>query len=450
MQPISRNEEILLPYKYVPRPYQIPVLTAIDRGTKGLPGGVLRAAAVWHRRSGKDLTFSNFMFKKMEERIGSYYYLFPTYTQGEKILWRGMDKTGFRFMDHYPQSLRKRTDNTDMIIESKRGSIFQIIGTDKIDRVVGTNPVGIVFSEWSLQNPMAWDFMRPILAENGGWAIFDYTPRGENHGYDTYKYAQAHPESWFADLLTVDNTGAISREVLDQERKEIIAKYGNDALYQQEYYCNFKVPIVGAYYAAQIMKAIQDGRITKVPWEANIPVDTWWDLGIDDSMTIWFSQTVGKEIRFIDYHEYAGEGMGYYIKMLKEKPYVYGTHTAPHDITVRELTSGKSRRDTAKSLGIDFEIAERGSIEDGIDAVRMIFSRCWFDEERCRVGLNALKSYHKGYDEVNKVFRPKPVHDWSSHGSDAFRTFAVKYEEVMEDTSEVPEWAKNRPGYSRG
>lgn len=411
---------VTLPYKYEPRDYQLPLLEAIDRD------GFKRVVAVWHRRSGKDKTFINIVAKKMYERVGAYYYFFPTYNQGKKILWNGMDRDGFKFTDHIPKSLRKRTDNTNMLIETENNSIFQVIGTDNIDSVVGTNPVGCVFSEYALQNPAAWDYIRPILAENGGWALFNYTPRGKNHGFALFSMAKNDP-SWFVSHLTVDDTKAIPKEVLEQERKEITAKDGNDALYMQEYYCSFDVPIQGAYYGAQLVRAEKEGRITNVPYDPSIPVFTVWDLGIGDSTAIWFYQAVGQEIRFIDYYETSGEGLPHYAKVLQERGYIYKDHHAPHDIEVREIGTGRSRIETARSLGINFQVAPKLSIEDGIEAGRNILNRCWFDEVKCEKGLSALRSYHKEYDETNAVFKNRPHHDWSSHGADAFRYFAVSF-----------------------
>jgi len=416
---------ISIPFNFEPRIYQLPLLEALD------VGGFKRAVVVWHRRSGKDKTLINLVAKKMFERVGSYFYFFPTYNQGRKILWDGRDKEGFKFLDHIPAQFRKRTDNQQMLVELINGSIFQIIGTDNIDSVVGTNPIGCVFSEYSLQDPAAWDFMRPILAENGGWAVFNYTPRGENHGYELYLAAKSEPKHWFCQLLTVEDSHALSPEILAQEKKEIVQKDGNDAFYQQEYMCSFTVPLVGSYYAPQMMLADAEGRITSVPCYTNLSVDTFWDLGIDDSMTIWFVQVVGQEFHVIDYIEASGEGLAFYIKLLQDRKYIYGRHFAPHDIEVRELGTGKSRLETARALGINFEVAPKLAIEDGVEAVRNILGRCWFDRVKCHRGLNALKSYHKQWDEKNKVYRPHPEHDWSSHGADAFRTFGVGYKQVI-------------------
>jgi len=432
----SKNEAqtIDIPFNYDPRGYQLPSLRALDNGIK-------RAVVVWPRRSGKEKTFLNYTAKKMLDRVGSYYYFFPTYKQGRKILWEGMDYTGFKFLSHFPKPiLAGKPKDDEMKLEYRNGSIFRVIGTDDIDSIVGTNPVGCVFSEYALQDPAAWDYIRPILAENGGWAIFDFTPRGENYGWDIYQLALNDPDNWFCELLTVDDTKHIDKDVLDRERKEIMLKYGNDSLFQQEYYCSFKAANPGAYYAAQINRAEKEKRITGVPYDSTVPVDTWWDLGIDDSMTIWFSQSCGREIHFIDYYEASGEGLVHCAGVLKDKAregaWVFGTHTAPHDIEVRELSTGVSRKETAKKYGINFNVAQRLSVEDGIDAARNIFSRCWFDSKKCHKGINALKSYHKEYDEKNKVFLNKAKHDWSSHGADSFRTFAVSFRDIKYHSEE--------------
>lgn len=409
-----------MPHNYKARYYQDPLWDAVEDGFN-------RLVIVWHRRSGKDKTCLNIMAVKMLERVGNYFYVFPTYAQGKKALWNAIDKDGRKMMDHIPRELRRRTDNTQMFIELINGSTFQIIGSDNIDSIVGSNPVGLVFSEYSLQNPSAWDFTRPILAENGGWALFNFTPRGKNHAYRMYNYARKSID-WYAQVLKATETNSISEDVLRQEKEEIVAHYGDDALYRQEYLCDFNAPIMGSYYAALIERAEEEGRIAGIPYENEAPVHTAWDLGVGDSTAIWFYQTIGREIHLIDYYEASGEGLTHYIKVLKEKPYVYGTHYAPHDIKQREWSrDGKSRAEVARGLGIDFEVVPNMTIEDGIESVRNILGRCWFDETKCERGLDALRSYHKEYDEARQDFRKKPEHDWSSHGADAFRYLAVSY-----------------------
>lgn len=376
--------------------------------------------AVWHRRSGKEKTFINVCAKKMFERKGTYYYIFPTYTQAKKVLWDGLDRDGFPFMGHFPKEVVKKKNESELRIEVVNGSAIQLIGSDNIDSVVGTNPVGCVFSEFALQDPKAWDYMRPILRENGGWAVFDYTPRGKNHGYALYQMAKSNPD-WFAQILTIDDTQALSQRDIDAERREGMS----EELIQQEFYCSFEGVAFGAYFGKQMQQAEKDGRIGKVPFETGVGVETWWDLGIGDSTAIWFTQSVGREIRVIDYYEASGEGFPHYAKKLQEKPYVYSVHHAPHDIEVRELGNGRSRKETAASLGIAFQVVPNLPIDDGIEAARTLLGRCWFDREKCERGLNALASYHKAYDDKLKDWKSYPQHDWSSHAADAFRYLSV-------------------------
>ncbi|MFX0114191.1 MAG: hypothetical protein ACFFB3_06560 [Candidatus Hodarchaeota archaeon] len=234
--------EINLPYNFRPRKYQFSVLKALDQGIK-------RAVCVWHRRSGKDKTFLNYMVKRMFERVGIYYYFFPNYNQGRKILWDGIDRDGFRYMDHIPEMLRMKTNNQEMKITLKNNSIFQIIGTDNIDSIMGTNPVGCVFSEYSLQDPEAWDFIRPILRENGGWAVFNYTPRGRNHGFVLFNMAQHNP-AWFCELLTVDHTSVITPDMIQAERDEGM----DEALVQQEYWCSFEAALQACFFGDSLAR----------------------------------------------------------------------------------------------------------------------------------------------------------------------------------------------------
>lgn len=414
--------EIQIPYNFQPRSYQLPVMEARD-------GGCKRMVLVWHRRAGKEKTCINITSKEMTQRIGSYYYVFPELVQGRKVLWDGADKDGFRFLNHFPREyIEGEPNNTEMKLRYKNQSLFQVVGSDNFDSVMGTNPVGMVFSEYSLQNPRCWGHFRPILAENGGWAIFDFTPRGENHAFDLFNLAVNDP-NWFCQLLTVDSTNAISKEVLDQERREIVRLDGNDALFQQEYYCSFTSPIQGAYYATQIQQAYAEGRVGRVPHDPSYRVDTWWDLGFNDTTAIWFTQSIGSELRIVDYHEESGQGLPHYFQVLEDKrksfEYAYGTHTGPHDLEVHELATGKSRLETARKLGIDFRVCPKLSIRDGIDAGRNVFKKCWFDKDKCQDGLNSLKNYRKVYDESKRAYLDQPYHDWASNGADAFRYLAI-------------------------
>jgi len=425
---------IQIPYKFTPRPYQIDLYNC-------LPNGYKRGVVVFHRRAGKDKTLINIIAREMLKTKGTYYYFFPTYTQAKKVIWNGMDRDGFKFLDHIPQEIRIRTNDSEMLIEIKNGSIFQLIGSDDYDKIVGTNPIGCVFSEYALQNPAAWEYIRPILTENKGWALFASTPRGENHFYDLYEMAKNNKD-WFCQKLTIDDTRddlgnpIITKKQIDAERRDGMS----EEMILQEFYCNFSASAIGSYYGSQLRLAEQEGRIANVPHETGLPVETWWDLGMRHSTPIWFSQTIGKEIRLIDYYEASGEGLAHYAKILGDKPYVYKAHHAPHDIEVRELGTGKSRIEVARALGINFRLVPNLGFEDGIEAVRNIFSRCWFDKTKCAPGLKALKNYRKDYDDKRKVFRSYPVDDWCADSSDAFRYLAVgfKVERIKKERKYQP------------
>jgi phage terminase large subunit len=417
--------EITLPFNYVPRNYQLPVWGYMQGPEEGK-----RACCIWHRRAGKDLFAINLIGCKAHERIGTYWHLLPTYKQGRNIVWNGFTRDGRKFLDHFPKELVAGENATEMRVTFKNQSIYQVVGTDNIDSLVGTNPIGCVFSEYSLQDPGAWDYIRPILAENGGWALFIYTARGKNHGFDMLNMARRNPK-WFCEVLTAgsgesdtkrpDGTPVISDEIIQEERDSGMP----EEMIQQEYKCSFDAPLVGSYYGPQMMVADNEKRIGIVPVDPLLEVDTAWDLGIGDSMSIWFFQQYGMEVRVVDYYENSGEGLGHYIRELKEKQYNYGKHYAPHDIQVRELTSGLARIDAAREMGLRFTVVPKHDVNDGIEATRNLLPLCWFDAERCKRGIEALRGYRKEWNEKMKCYSANPLHDWTSHGADAFRIFAM-------------------------
>lgn len=406
--------EIILPNEWQPRPHQLGLWEYLENGG-------LRGVAVWHRRAGKDSTALNWTAVAAHQRRGTYWHMLPEQAQGRKAVWDGIDRQGRRMIDQaFPPRLRNSTNKQEMKIELRCGSIWQVVGSDNYNSLIGSNPVGIVFSEYSVADPAAWDFLRPILVENGGWALFIYTARGRNHGAILYEMAKKNT-SWFSQILTVDDTNIIPPSAIQEERDSGMS----EDMILQEFYCSFESAIVGAYYGKQMQLAESEGRITKVPYDPAVSVETWWDLGIDDAMSIWFVQRCGKEIHLIEYYEMTGEGFPFYAKELQDRGYVYSEHRAPHDIQVRELGTGKSRKETAAALGIKFITSPKLPVMDGIDTIRSILGRCWFDEKKCARGIEALKQYRKDWDDKNKIFKDHPKHDWASHGSDAFRTGAV-------------------------
>lgn len=411
--------QVTLPNAWSPRPYQQSVLKYLSSGGK-------RAVAVWHRRAGKDVTALNWTACAAHLSPGIYWHMLPTAQQGRIVIWDGRDNDGRSLLDKtIPPELRKKTRNDEIKIELKCGSIWQVVGSDNYDRLVGANPKGVVFSEYALTDPRAWDYVRPILVQNGGWALFIFTPRGKNHAYDLYQMA-LHTKGWFAETLTADDTGIITKEQIEAERQAGMS----DAMIRQEFFCSFEAPNESSYYGKLLEEAEHDGRIMEVPIYRNHAVDTWWDIGIGDSTAIWFAQRIGQEIHLVDYYEAHSEGLSHYAKVLQDKGYVYGVHYAPHDIEARELGTGISRFDVAAQLGIKFRVVPKTAVEDGIEAVRNLLPRCWFDAKKCSNGLKMLRAYHREYHDRNQSYAFHPAHDFSSHGSDAFRYGALAYGET--------------------
>lgn len=421
--------EITIPNDWNPRVHQLPFFKAMGSGKK-------RACLVWHRRAGKDSSVLNFTAKEMFKRVGNYWHLFPKQRQARKAIWNGIDGDGRKILKQvFPEEIRTRSDGTEMMIELEGGSTWQLCGSDNYDSLVGSNPVGVVFSEWSLCDPNAWDYIRPMLLENGGWAIFIYTSRGKNHGYHTYNMAKKS-DDWFCELLTVDDTRrpdgtpVITPAMVQSERDEGMS----EEMIQQEYYCSFDAQIPGAIYAIQLAAMRDDRRLAPIPIEPTLEVHTAWDLGISDAMSIWFFQAIGREIRLIHYYENNNHGMEHYIQYMQEfkskHGIQFGQHLAPHDIEVRELTTGTTRKDTARQMGVSFRTVQRPQKKsEGHQAVRKIFPRLWIDDIRAEHGLNCLSEYQYEWDDKKKVFRDKPLHDWASNGADALQTLALGWRE---------------------
>lgn len=411
-----QNVDVTLPYMYDWRDYQLPFWQAMDTGLK-------RAVLVWHRRAGKEKTCWNYLIMQACKKVGIYYYLFPHFSQGRKILWDGVDKAGFRLLNHLPPELVEGNPNsTEMKIRLKNGSLIQIIGTNNVDSIVGTNPCGCVFSEYSLQDPVAWQLIRPILVENGGWAIFNFTPRGANHAKDLYTMASKSSE-WFCELLTVEDTRVVSLDDIQRERDDDMS----EDFIQQEFYCSFTLGVEGSYYARYLEEARADERIGNIPWAKQTRVYTAWDLGYGDSTAIIFYQLAGNEIHIIDYYENHGEGLPHYAEILKSKPYVYAEHFAPHDIESHAFSSGMSAKEVGSDLGLRFITLPtlKLRLESGIEALRGLFPRIWINAPQCKQLIKCLENYRKEFDPRLEVYKSIPRHDKYSHGADAARYMAI-------------------------
>lgn len=417
---------------FIPRPYQEEVLRARAAGYK-------RGILIAHRRAGKDLTMLNMLWVEAVKRVGLYNYYFPTYALGKKIIWKGMDREGRPFLSYIPAELIRDKNETDLRLELINGSVIQLVGTENINQaLIGINPVGCVFSEYSVMDPLAWELTRPILAENGGWAWFVYTPRGRNHAFRLYEMAREHPEEWFVRVLSIrDTTLADGSPVVTEETVQREIAQGMDPdLAAQEFYCSWDAPMQGSYYGRALAELYRAGHVGTYPYDPSELVSCAWDLGVGDQTAIWFAQVIRGEVRLIDYYEHTGEGFDHYFKVVMEKPYVYETMFFPHDIARSEWGTGKSVEEMVRKAfrlkNISVVVVPRLSVEEGIQAVRRLFPRLRINAERCEKikyrghsAIDCLASYHKRWNEQRGEYEDKPFHDWSSHCADALRYLAL-------------------------
>ena len=206
----------------------------------------------------------------------------------------------------------------------------------------------------------------------------------------------------------------------------------------------FEASNEGLYYGKQIVEARQQGRIRNVYYDANVPVHTAWDLGYNDSTAIWFFQQCSQEVHLLEYYENSGEALTHYLQYLKSKSYSYGKHLVPHDAAVHEYSTGLSRVEVARNYGIHFTVVPNIGVNEGIDAVRNILNRCWFDETKCSKGISALESYKKEWNDRHGCWSSSPLHNFASHGSDAFRMLAAGIGRLVNKGLSAEEWKRLR------
>ena len=435
--------ELDMPYKYEPYPFQRKAWDAKAEGYKNF-------IFVWHRRAGKDKTLWNMFISFVVsewETPGLYFYCLPTATQARKVIWNGIDNDGFPFLDHIPKAIVANMTKQDMTITLTNGTIIQLVGSDNYDRLVGSNPKGLCFSEYSVGNPLGWEFMRPVLKANGGWALFPYTPRAKNHGFtliegakrlNAKRISREQQPTWFIQKETVDTTTRHDgSRILTEEDIEDERDLGmSEDLIQQEYYCSFDAAVQGAIYGEQMRKVHSEERITFMPIEPSLPVYVSADIGRSDACCWWFIQFKGEQIRFVHYYENTLKDTEHYINYVGEFKQTNNvridTIILPHDAKHKTMQAPISVEAKFKKAGYKVAIASpptKVSREEGIQQVRSLFSHFWFNEQTTQIGVSALTMYKRKYDDVNKIFSKDPLHDWSSNGSDAMRMFAVWYRE---------------------
>lgn len=410
--------------------------------------GGKRASLAWHRRAGKDDLCLHFAAIAAHERIGNIWHMLPEAAQARKAIWLAVNpKTGKRRIDEaFPVELRASTNDQEMMIRFRNGSTWQLCGSDNYDSLIGSSPMGIVFSEYAVANPAAWAYLRPILLENGGWALFISTPRGKNHFHLLHERTARDP-GWFRESLTNDETSVFTPEQLEAELRELQREHGDSfgkSLWLQEYFVSFDAAIPGSIFGEWLDRAQKQGRIGVVPHDSAVLTHTAWDLGRTDSTAIWFYQHVGAEIHIIDYHESNLKDVPFYGDLLRKKTkdrgFMYGTHWLPHDARARTLAAGgKSIQQQMIDQNVGrIVIAKRLDHVDGIQAARATFPHCWFDANHCSDGVEVLRHYHYEWDEEARVFRSMPAHDWASHGASAFRTLALSWKRPKDKGPDAP------------
>lgn len=380
--------------------------------------GYKRAICLWSRRTGKDFAaWQHCIFCATNGIPKLIYYIAPTYSQAKKIIWQGMTEDGTRFLEMIPKEMVAKINNSEMRIDFVNGSSIHLVGSDRYDNIRGTNPSLCVFSEYGMMNPQIWDaVLSPVLLKNGGTAVFISTPFGKNHFYDLWIDAQSDPD-WFTMKLTALESGVFSQEELAKERKR-----RDPAIFEQEYECSFNRGLIGGIYQESIDRMFQEKRVCDISWEPSVDVDVSFDLGISDSTVILFFQRVGQEVRILESEEVTGESLEFIVKKVREKPYVVRDWIFPHDLRVRELSSGLSRVDKIRQFGIEPIVLPQLSLWAGVEHVKtLMLSRLYIDGTKNKTLIKALENYHRSYDERLKRLSDKPVHDWSSHWCDSLR-----------------------------
>lgn len=396
------EQRIVIPYE--PRPLFLPFHNRKQRFS----------CEVVHRRGGKTVSRVNELIRGALTETRDrprFAYIAPFLKQAKAVAW---DYVKFYCAPLVP--LGATFNEAELRADLPNGGQVRLYGADNPDSMRGVYLDGVVLDEYGVMDPAIWPVVRPALSDRLGWADFIGTPNGHNDFYDTYRKAVADPDEWYSALHRASETGLIPEAELLAARRSMTSDQ-----YEQEYECSFEAAIQGAYYGKEMAEAEKEKRICRVPYDKATDVITAWDLGVADATAIWFCQQVGQEYHLIDYVENSGVGLDWYANAIKSKPYVYGDHILPHDIAVVELGSGKSRKEVLENLGIKVTVAPKLRVEDGINAARLVLNRCWFDQEKCARGIEALKQYRTEYDEQRKVFRDKPRHDWTSHAADAFR-----------------------------
>jgi phage terminase large subunit len=406
--------------------------------------GLLTSTSRWsvvvaHRRAGKTVACIQKLLVSALHSKGTrprYAYIAPFLKQAKTVAW-----------DYLKMAARQipgaGIHESELRVDFTNGAQIRLYGADNPDALRGIYLDGVVLDEAADMSPRIFpEILRPALSDREGWAIWIGTPKGMNSFYELWAgdgrdwVGAINDPEWFTLMLKASETGLVKEKELLSNRKTMSADQ-----YQQEYECSFTAAIVGAYYGREMEACEAEGRIVERLYDPAIEVHTAWDLGASDDTVIWFYQQSGMDIRLVDYYAANGWGLDHYAKVLAERGYRYGRHHLPHDVEMRVLTGGeiaRTRKQTLEGLGVPVTVVPKWSVEDGINAVRRILPRCWFDKTKTAEGIKALRQYRREYDEVRKTFVERPLHDWASHPADAARYLAISVTEPATSQKNMP------------
>ncbi len=416
-------------FEFHAREYQKPIVDAIEN--KGFKKAILVAA----RRSGKDVTAWHIAVRQCLRERCNVYYVFDTRQHAKDVIWDSITNEGKRFIDFIPPELIAKVHNTFLSITFVNGSMLQLVGSNHYDRMRGLNPKGVVFSEYADQDPRIYtEVLSHALEANNGWALFISTPKAKNHLFDLYTIAQKSND-WFCSLLTLDDTKHVDKDKIMKMQENGLISYD---MLMQEWYCSFDMGQAGTYYGQYMNRLRLEEQISAVPWDPAYDVHTAWDIGYSDNTCIILFQVIGSSVRVINSYENKFEGMPHYIKWLQDKPYVYGTHLAPHDIKVHEWSSGNTRYETADRHGFQFTTVPKIAKMNMIERVRATLPRMWFDDKKNTQLIKCIENYRAHYD-VSKAryITETPLHDWSSHYADCLAYLCIGLDMVHNKSSEA-------------
>ena len=401
-----------------------------------------------HRRAGKSTGILNHLQRDCIKIKNSLFaYIGPTYKQTKRTAWdiaKGMSRNipGVEY------------NESELTVKYPNGSKLFLAGSDNIDSLRGLGLWGVGLDEYPLQSPILFsEVISKCLADHLGYCIFAGTPKGKGHFYKTYQVALKNPEDWELIERTIDQSLEIEegetidnlRIALGDDRRLVSQGEMTEDEFNQEWYNSFEAAIKGSFYGDQIALARKEGRIKKLPYDRALNVHTVWDLGVGPALGIGFFQRVAREVHLIDYWEGDGsQGISDGIEAVKKKPYIYGKHFAPHDINAREEMTGQTRLDSAKALGIRFEVVPKVPVSDGIDKAKLMFGRLWIDAEKCEGWIDLISQYRREWDDDKKMFKKTPYHDFTSHASDCLRYAAISEDKMTNELSDAVEKQKQQ------